>query len=201
MPTITGSITFTVGNATPVETVTQDINPAPVVAGTTTNPAKTETSELRRLVYPTSSFAPIVYESNPDVYTNFDRGPLDKRPRAFATATLTDNKIMGWLGVSKDVAIEERWMGTAKESRMKLDFFLALKDYYENPPTNGTYIIWEPRDRTTKRYNIVIEALTLSLSGSAGSGAGDYEFNYLATRHGYVTGTVELRFRVISEVV
>jgi hypothetical protein len=201
MPTITGSITFTVGNASPVETTTTDIHPAAIVAGVTGNPAKTEDGELRRLVYPTSDFAPIIYASNPDVYTNFNTSPLDKRPRAFATATLSENKLIGWLGVSKDVAIEERWVGSAKESRMKLDFFLALQDYYANPPTNGQYIIWEPRDRTSKRYNIVIEALSLSLTGSAGQGAGDFEFNYLATRHGYVTGTVELRFRIISEVV
>jgi hypothetical protein len=153
------------------------------------------------LVYPGGAFAPIIYESNPDVYTNFDTSPLDKRPRAFATATLTDNVIMGWLGVNKDVAIEERWTGSATRSRMKMDMFLALKDYYENPPTNGTYIVWEPRDRTNKTYNIVIESLTLSVSGSAGQGAGDFEFDYLAVRSGLCMGTVELRFRIVSQVV
>jgi hypothetical protein len=199
MPIIQNTITFTVGNNTPVATTEEDILPSS--AFTSGNEAATSDDELRRLVYPGGTFAPIVYESNPDVYTNFDRSPLDKRPRAFATATLTDNIIMGWLGANKDVAIEERWNGSTTRSRMKLDFFLQLKDYYYNPPTNGTYIIWEPRDRTSKRYNIVIESLSLSLSGSAGAGAGDFEFDYIVTRHGYIAGTVELRFRIVSEVV
>ena len=82
---------------------------------------------------------------------------------------------------------------------MTLAMFLALHDYYANPPTNGTYIQWEPRDRTSKKYNIVIESLTLSVTGSAGQGAGDFEFDYLATRQGYVAGTVNFSFRIISE--
>lgn len=199
MAVITNSLSFTVGNQTPVATTTAEVNPTPTTSSSASNPALTADTELRRLVYPTVAFGPIVYESNPDVYTNFHTSPMDKRPRAFTQATLTDNIIIGWLGVNRDVAIEERWVGNSKESRMKLDFFLALKDYYENPPTNGTYIQWEPRDRTTKKYDIVIETLTLSLTGSAGQGAGDYEFDYIATRHGYVLGTVVIRFRIVGE--
>lgn len=200
MPTISATLNFTVGNQTPVATTTQDIKPAAIVANTSSNPAATATSELRRLVYPNNSFAPIIYESNPDIYTNFNTAPLDKRPRAFAQATLQDNVLIGWQGVSRDVSIDERWIGSAKQSRMTLAMFLALQDYYNNPPTNGTYIVWEPRDRTSKTYNIVIESLSLSLTGSAGQGAGDFEFDYLATRHGYVVGTVQLSFRIVSEV-
>lgn len=200
MPTITGTLAFTVGNATPVATTVAEVIPTPLFVPSGANPAATADGELRRLVYPAGAFAPIVYESNPDVYTNFNTGPMDKRPRAFAQATLSDNLLIGWRGVSRDVAIEERWMGTAKESRMKMDFFLALRDYYENPPTDGTYIVWQPRDRTSKTYNIVIETLVLSLTGSAGQGAGDYEFGYLPTRHGYCVGSCTLRFRIVSEV-
>lgn len=196
MPTIQNSITFTVGLQTPVASTVADIVPATVVS--IPNSIGTSDSQLRRLVYPTSAYAPIVYQKNPDVYTNFNTSPMDKRPRAFAQATLTDNILVGFLGVNRDVPIEEKWLGSSKEACMKLDFFLALQDYYNNPPTNGTYIVWEPRDRTTVRYNIVIETLTLSLSGSAGAGAGNYEFDYLVTRHGYVAGSVELRFRVVG---
>jgi hypothetical protein len=199
MATITGSLTFTVGDATPVVTTTTDIKPAAILAVTGSNPAMTSDSQLRRLVYPTSDFAPIIYESNPDVYTNFNTSPLDKRPRAFAQATLTDNMLIGWLGVSRDVAIQERWNGSDTISRVKMDFFLALQDYYTNPPTNGQYIHWEPRDRTSKVYNIVIETLTLSLTGSAGQGAGDFEFDYIAARHGYCPGTMVLQFRIVGE--
>lgn len=200
MATITGTLNFTVGNNTPVATTTQEIKPAAVVAVSSSNPALTQTSELRRLTYPTNSFAPLIYESNPDVYTNFNTSPLDRRPRALVQATLQDNIMIGWQGVSRDVAITERWNGSTRESRMTLAMFLALQDYYNNPPTNGTYITWEPRDRTTKKYNIIIESLTLSVTGSAGQGAGDFEFDYLVTRHGYVAGTVQLTFRIIGEV-
>jgi hypothetical protein len=113
---------------------------------------------------------------------------------------LSDNVLIGWLGQSKDVSIEERWLGSTTKSRMTLAFFIELQNYYQNPPVNGTYVQWEPRDRTTKKYNVMIEALSLSTTGSAGAGAGDYEFDYIVTRHGYVAGTVVLRFRIISEV-
>jgi hypothetical protein len=200
MPTLTGTLNFTVGNQTPVATTTTEIKPAVVLASSSENAALTQTSELRRLVYPTGSFAPLIYESNPDIYTNFHTSPLDKRPRAFAQATLQDNILIGWHGVSRDVSIDEKWIGGNKQSRMTLGMFLALHDYYVNPPTNGQYIVWEPRDRTSKTYNIVIESLTCSMTGSAGQGAGDFEFDYLATRHGYIVGTVQFSFRIIGEV-
>jgi len=202
MSIISNSITFTVGNAAPVATTTADIVPAiptgPIILPG--DPIGVVAGDLRRLVYPGGTYAPIVYATNPDVYTNFNTSPLDKRPRVIASQTLTDNVLVGWLGQSKDVAIEERWLGSTTKSRMTLSFFLELQNYYQNPPTNGTYIQWEPRDRTTKIYNVIIEALSLSTTGSAGAGAGDYEFDYIVTRHGYVAGTVVLRFRVISEV-
>lgn len=201
MPTITGTLNFTVGAQTPANTVTQDVFPAtPVASNAGGNPAYTSVSQLRKLTYPTAAFAPLVYESNPDVYTNFQSIPLDVRPRVGAQATLQDNILIGWLGVAKDVAITERWLGSTTKSRVTMAFFLALQDYYKNPPTNGTYITWEPRDQTTTVYNVVIESLTLSLSGSAGAGAGDYEFDYIAARHGLAPGTVEIRFRIIGVV-
>lgn len=200
MPTITATLNFTVGSQTPVATTTAEIKPASIVSTGGANPALTQVGELRRLVYPTSSFAPIVYESNPDVYTNFNTAPMDRRPRAFAQATLSDNILIGWQGVSRDVNIDERWSGSAKQSRMTLSMFLALHDYYSNPPTNGQFIVWEPRDRTSATYNIVIESLTCSVTGSAGQGAGDFEFDYITTRHGYIAGSVALSFRIVSEV-
>ena len=201
MAIISNSITFTVGDASPVATTQSDIvfgtaSPSIILPG---DPIGVTAGELRKLVYPDSSFAPLIYETNPDVYTNFNTSPLDVRPHALATATLDDNVIMGWLGKGKDVSISERWIGSTTKSRMTLDFFTELQNYYRNPPTNGTFIQWQPRDRTSKVYSIVIESLTLSLTGSAGQGAGDFEFDYIVTRHGYLAGTVELRFRIIGE--
>lgn len=201
MAIISNSITFTVGDAAPVATTQSDIllgtaAPSILLPG---DPIGVPAGQLRRLVYPDATFAPLIYETNPDVYTNFNTSPLDQRPRALTTGTLEDNVIMGWLGKGKDVAIAERWVGSTTRSRMTLTFFTELQNYYRNPPTNGTFITWEPRDRSSKTYKIVIESFTLSLTGSAGAGAGDYEFDYIVTRHGYVAGTVELRFRIIGE--
>lgn len=202
MAILSSSITFTVGDAAPIATTTGDVvfsspSPSPILPG---DPVGVAAGELRRLVYPTTAFAPIVYATNPDVYTNFNASPLDVRPTVLTTGSLEDNLLVGWVGRPKDVSIEERWLGSTTRSRMKLDFFMELHNYYRNPPTNGTYIQWEPRDRTTKVYNIVIESLSLSLTGSAGQGAGDFEFDYLVTRHGYVAGSVTLKFKIIGEV-
>jgi len=202
MAIITNSTTFTVSDASPVDTTTQDVvfaspNPSIILPG---DPIGVSSGSLRRLTYPTTAFAPLIYSSNPDVYTNFNVSPLDVRPTVQTTGSLEDNLLVGWLGRSRDVSIEERWLGSTNKSRMKLDFFLELHNYYRNPPVNGQYIIWEPRDRTVKQYYIIIEALSLSLTGSAGQGAGDFEFDYLVTRHGYVAGSVTLRFKIISEV-
>ena len=202
MAIISNSVTFTVGAAAPVTTTSGDIDFASPVGPVVLpgDPVGVVAGELRRLTYPGNTFAPLIYADNPDVYTNFNTSPLDKRPRAFAASTLADNVLIGWMGKSKDVAIEERWLGSTTRSRMTLAFFLALQDYYQNPPTNGQYIQWEPRDRTTSVYNIIIESLSLSLTGSAGQAGSDYEFDYIVTRHGYLAGTVALRFRIVSEV-
>ena len=193
MPTLTGTVTFTVGNASPTDTTTGDL--------LTLNPPTTGTLALRRLTYPSDVLPPLVYEDNPDIWTNFWNSPLDKRPRVVVSPTLSANPLVGWLGVSRDQPIKELWQGSQNKSRMTMAWFLQLQAYYENPPTGGSYIIWEPRDRTSKKYNIVIESLSLSQSGSAGQGAGDYEFNYLAAIKGYTTGVVEFQFRIISEAV
>ena len=202
MSIITNSVTFTIGNASPVVTTEADVQFAiptgPIILPG--DPIAESAGALRELVYPGGLFPPIIYATNPDVYTNFNTSPLDKRPHAYVNPTLSDNLLIGWRGVSRDVSVEERWNGSTTTSRMTLDFFLALQNYYQNPPVNGTFIQWWPRDRTTAKYNVVIEALSLSLTGSAGQGAGDYEFDYIVTRHGYLAGTVVLRFAIIGAV-
>lgn len=201
MSIISNSVTFTIGNASPVATTQADVEFATGVGSTVLpgDPIAESAGALRKLVYPGGLLPPIIYTTNPDVYTNFHTTPLDKRPRAFVNSTLSDNLLIGWFGQSRDVSVEERWLGSTTTSRMDLAFFLALQDYYRNPPANGTFIQWWPRDRTTTKYNVVIETLNLSLTGSAGQGAGDFEFDYIVTRHGYLAGTVTLRFAIIGE--
>lgn len=198
MSLITNSLTFTIGDAAPVESTAADIEFA-TPAGSRVlpgDPVGGTPNELRMLIYPSGLLPPLIYTDNPDVYTNFHTSPLDKRPRAFVQSTLTDNMLIGWIGKSRDVSIEERWLGSTTQSHMTLDFFLALKDYYNNPPIDGSFIQWCPRDRTSEKYYIVIQDLSLSLTGSAGQGAGDFEFDYVVTRHGYLAGSVTLRFSI-----
>lgn len=202
MSIITNSLTFTIGDAAPVASTEADIDfAAPggprALPG---DPIGSTPGELRQLIYPGGVFPTLTYADNPDIYTNFHTTPLDKRPRAFVQSTLTDNMLIGWVGKNRDVSIEERWIGSTTSSHMTLDFFLALQDYYRNPPLDGSYIQWAPRDRTSAKYYIVIQELSLSLSGSAGQGAGDFEFDYITTRHGYLAGTVTFKFAIIGEV-
>jgi hypothetical protein len=201
MSIITNSVTFTIGDASPVATTQADVQFAipsgPIILPG--DPIAESAGALRELVYPGGLFPPIIYTDNPDVYTNFNTSPLDKRPRAFVNSTLSDNLLIGWLGQSRDVSVEERWLGSTTNSRMTLDFFLALQNYYQNPPVNGQFIQWWPRDRTTAKYHIAIESLSLSLGGGSGQGGGDYEFDYIVTRHGYLAGSVTLRFAIIGE--
>ncbi len=202
MSIISASTIFTIGDAAPVASTEADIEFA-TPAGPRTLPGDPVTGtpgELRQLIYPGGAFPTLTYTTNPDVYTNFHTTPLDKRPRAFVSTTLTDNMLIGWIGKSRDVSIEERWIGSTTQSRMDLDFFLALQDYYRNPPLDGQFIQWAPRDRTSATYYVVIQELSLSLSGSAGQGAGDFEFDYIVTRYGYLAGTVTLKFAIIGEV-
>jgi len=181
MPIITSTTTVTIGDASAVVT-TRDF---------TLGASTTGTGALRRLIYPTSALAPIVYRKNPDDWTNFDISPLVKRPRVGVLQTLEDNKITGWQGYARDSSITETWRGSDSEASIELDFLRQLYAYFETPPLTS-FIQWEPRDRTTSVYNIIIESLT--------AGGQDIRMNYIAANAGFVVGDVVLRFRIVSEV-
>jgi hypothetical protein len=135
--------------------------------------------------------ATITYTHNPTTTINFDISPVDKRPVAIGLPTITDNRITAWPGYAKDASVTEVWAGGGARASMDLGFFRQLVNYYQNPPASG-FIIWEPKDRTTARYNIIIESLT--------AGGSELEYDYLATRNLYVLGEVRLQFKILSEV-
>lgn len=179
MATISGSTVLTIGDAAGVE----------IESTFTVQPQVTGNLQCRCLVYPTATFAPIVYTHNPTKTVNFDTSPVDKRPKVNGLATIMDNRFTVWPGYAKDASITEIWEGT--QLSMDLGFFRQLVNYYQNPPSSG-FIVWQPKDRTEVTYNILIESLT--------AGGSDITYDYIATLNLYMLGDVTLKFRIISEV-
>ena len=181
MATITGSTILTIADAAGVA-VESTFTVQPQIAGNL---------QCRCLVYPTTTFAPIVYSHNPTNTVNFDVSPVDKLPEVNAFPTIMDNRFTGWPGYSKDASVSEVWQGSDALASMDLGFFRQLVNYYQNPPASG-FIVWQPKDRTKVRYNVSIETLT-----AAGS---EITYNYIASLNLYMLGEVRLQFRIISEV-
>jgi len=154
-------------------------------------PNITGSLSLRELLYPTTTFAPITYQKNPDTWTNFDVAPLTKRPVVVKQATLEDNRITQWIGYDRDADITETWRGSDSEAPMSLTFFRQLYAYYENPPVVG-FIQWLPKDRTVNTYNIVIKSLTV--------GGQDVTYNFIAALQDCLTGDVVMKFEIVSQV-
>jgi hypothetical protein len=181
MATISGSTVLTIADAAGVE-VTDSFVIQPQITGNL---------QCRCLVYPNSSLADIKYTHNPTTTVNFDVSPVDKRPVAIGLPTITDNRITAWPGYAKDASIQEIWAGGGSQASMDLGFFRQLVNYYQNPPASG-FIVWQPKDRTTVTYNIIIQSLT--------AGGADIEYDYLATLNLYMLGEVRLTFKILSEV-
>lgn len=181
MPIITSSTTVTIGNATAVEATVDLVLQA----------ASNGTTALRKLIYPANALAPLIYERNPDDWTNFDITPMVKRPSIGVLQTLEDNKLTGWQGYARDASVQETWRGSDTIAPITVNFLRTLYAYYENPPLSG-FIQWYPRDRTASAYNIMIESLTV--------GGSDIRMNFVAAHAGYMLGDVNLKFRIVSEV-
>lgn len=182
MATVTSQTTVVIADASAIVT-TVDFTIQPIILGSLA---------LRQMVYPDATvLAPFTYEQNPSTWTNFDIQPQVKRPVVASLRTLTDTKLTGWQGYAKDVSITETWRGSDTEASMSVNFFRLLYNYFENPPTSG-FIQWQPQDRTTNSYNILIERLT--------AGGTDITYNFIAARQDCILGDVALTFRIVSEV-
>jgi hypothetical protein len=181
MATISGSTILTIADAAGVE----------VTSSFVIQPQITGNLQCRCLVYPNASLADIKYTHNPTTTMNFDISPVDKRPRVTTLPTITDNRVTTWPGYAKDAPITEIWAGSGSQASMDLGFFRQLVNYYQNPPSSG-FIVWQPKDRTTVTYNIVIGSLT--------AGGSEIAYDYIASLNLYMLGEVRLTFRILSEV-
>ncbi len=160
-------------------------------ASFTLQPENTGSNARRELHYPSDTLPPVIYDKNPDQWTNFDTSPMVKRPSVGVQQTIQDNKLTGWQGFNRDASVTETWKGSDDEAPMRLSFFRELYAYFEFPPTSG-FIQWKPKDRTASVYNIMIESLTV--------GGQDVRFDFVPSRNGFLTQDVVMRFRIVSEV-
>lgn len=180
MTTITASTTFTITAAT---SYTEQVDLVLL-------PENRGTQALRELHYPNDVFPPLVYPKNPDHWTGFDTEPI-KAPILASEKTLGGNNLARWKGFVGDNAVVETWEGDSKTLSMTTDFLRRLLEFYLNPPADG-YIVWYPKDRTTKGYTIEIESLTVN-------GSTAVNLDYIATKAGYVVGDVAFTFRLVGE--
>jgi hypothetical protein len=150
------------------------------------------TEAARELHYPEDLLPAIIYDDFPDKCENFDSEPLAARPSLKTELTIGGTKMARWPGYVADKPVKEIWSGDATKSRMTLAFLRRLAEFYLNPPDTG-YIVWKPKDRTTKSYYIEIESLTVA-------GADTIQLDYYGSRLGLVMGEVALTFRIVSEV-
>jgi hypothetical protein len=128
----------------------------------------------------------------PDEWENFDTEPLTSRPLSKTEMTLAGNKSAAWPGYLGDLPIREIWSGSDDKSRMSAYMFRRLLEYFLNPPASG-YIVWKPKDRTTKTYNVIFEDLSVG-------GQSLCRFRYVAAYNEVVVKEVVVTLRLVSEV-
>lgn len=176
----------------------------------------------RRLVFPAAVsplLAPITYATagrcmNPTRTINLDNEAL-LNPSAQAIKTLGSTRVVRFDEALEDVVVQEVWSPTGGAS-MPTFLFRLLYEYWLNAPAYtiaGTdFIQWEPRDRTTKVYNVELVGLVvggrdgydvadLKADGGRWDG-GDYDTGLdklNATLTGLVDTEVRLTMRIVSE--
>lgn len=183
MAELTSQTTFTIADAPAVYEETVELAFLPENEGV---------DAVRELRYPGNTLPPLIYETNPDVWENFDTGPLTARPIFKGEITIADFSMLVWPGYQKDVPVKEIWKGTDTTSRMSAYMLRRLWEYFSNPPASG-YITWSPQDRIDKTYNIVIENLEVA-------GTNTIQFSAGAVFNGFITGEVTFTFRIVGEV-
>lgn len=133
-------------------------------------------SALGLLTHPLSGdFAPITYQRNPDFTTNLDN-EVWPAPDAQLIKTSTSSKLVRTEGLLADVVCDEGWIGQAgSRAAMRSFFARQLYEYLINPPafsaTAQTFIVWQPRYRSNRSYNVEFYKMVI------GSGSGAQVFN------------------------
>lgn len=168
----------------------------------------------RILTHPTTTLAPITYDENPPLDANIDTDVL-VAPIVSTVLTLDDTKVVRFERLSKDMIVEERWPGSASQVSMATFFFRQLYEYWINPPAAGQFITWEPRDKTSKKWQVELVALILGRDQAAyeatefrdlgGAFKGGTILNSLdnlnALESGVLRAPVSLRMKIVAEVV
>ncbi len=186
----------------------------------------------RRLVFPSTVsplIAPLLYEitasgicQNPDRTLNFDQEPLF-HPITSSVRTIGSTRDVRFEEATEDVIVTEIWLGSDSRLPMPTSLFRLFYEYLINAPpfTTGQtdFIEWEPRDRTTRSWNVNI--LSLTVGGSPGQVEQRFDVKDLRTPGGLTDGgsienaldnlnvlptgvidrEIRLRMRIISEVL
>lgn len=178
----------------------------------------------RRLVHPDSlNFPPLTYWGNPDRTTGLDNQVVSN-PIARPVLTAGTTKLLRWETSDDDVTVVETWTASGAKHAMPTWFFRQLYEMVANPPVydpiSPVFIHWEPRDRSTKIYQVLPYRITVgggspgqdldisdwrarggkddSLMGGEIQNSMDGED---ATPTGSVDRTVQLFLKVVAEVV
>lgn len=179
---------------------------------------------VRRLVHPdTVNFPPVTYWANPDRTTGLDNEVISN-PIAEPVLTEGTTKLLRWETQDEDVVVVESWIASGLKHAMPTFFFRQLFEMVKNPPlydpVSPVFIQWEPRDRSTKIYNVLPFRITvgsgqgvqsLDVSDWRDRGGKDDSLypgdiqNSMdgedATPTGSVDRTVQLFLKVVSEVI
>ncbi len=164
-----------------------------------------------------------VYCFNPNRTLNLDNEILN-HPITSAPLTIGGRKVVRFETSQTDVIVTEIWEGNNQKASMPTALFRQFKEYIDNPPVVNVsapeFIIWEPRNRNERAYEI--ELLDLSVGGG-GAGGNDTRFDVLDLRGpgglseggtfenatdglnilptGLIDRQVTLRFRIVGIVV
>lgn len=173
MTVLTSSSTFTIGaGAILTETVTVTVLS---IAG----PGQGK----GRLIHPV--LGTYDYPHAPDSWTNLVDDIVI--PPVWANARTLDGAANTlWPGSMQDVECSERWESAIS---MTTDFLRQLLLFWQNPPVPPSFIEWWPSYQTALGYKVILLGLT--------AGGREVTLDYVS-RQGWVSGTTELRMRLIG---
>lgn len=151
----------------------------------------------RELDHPLSGSypSPLVYDLNPQIWT----GHIDQaltRPLYASTRTLEKTATVQYGKDLTDIEVRETWMGGGNRIAMSLSQFTCMYDYFNNAPDiqSDGFILWRPRDVSSKVYKVVMTGLTVG-------GSPNFVIDHLARQgDGWIHEPVELTLRIIEAV-
>lgn len=166
----------------------------------------------RVLTHPDSeNWPPIPYQRNPDK-TSFLDNDILYPPKTAAVETEDTTGVIRHESNLSDKVIEEIWFGGDKRASVETWFFRLLYEYLLNPPeidySSQTYITWQPRDKNTYTYNLVLMSLNaggegqmwvtdlVPQQGDIGGGMQDSD----VPGSGVLLEEMRLRFKIVSKV-